>query len=110
SQARACDLAEYRVSSNQAHQALPPSTSRLRFASAMGLYGFSPRCGLVLAAIALFANAPDVSAAITCAVAKVELPDDYSGQQLLVSDNDRDITREATYSSSNEAVAKVDAK
>ena len=69
-----------------------------------------PRRGFVFAAIAFLAFAPDVSAAITCSVAKVELPDAFAGQQLLVSDGTRDITREATYASTNPAVAKVDAK
>jgi hypothetical protein len=66
--------------------------------------------GPALAAVALLALAPDVSAAITCSVAKVELPDAFAGQQLLVSDGGRDITREATYASTNPKVATVDPK
>ena len=69
-----------------------------------------PRRGFAFAAVALLAFAPDVSAAIACSVAKVELPDAFAGQQLLVSDGNKDITREATYASTNPAVAKVDAK
>ena len=41
---------------------------------------------------------------------KVELPDAFAGQQLLVSEHGRDITREATYASTNPAIAKVDSK
>ena len=69
-----------------------------------------PRRGFAFAAVALLAFAPDVSAAIACSVAKVELPDAFAGQQLLVSDGGKDITREATYASTNAAVATVDAK
>ena len=60
--------------------------------------------------VALLALNTDARAAITCSVAKVELPDSFAGQQLLVSDNGSDITREATYASTNPAVAAVDAK
>jgi hypothetical protein len=76
----------------------------------MLLNDHSPRCGFVFAAVALLALAPDAHAAVTCSVARVELPDAFAGQQLLVSDNDRDVTRDATYASTNPAVAKVDAK
>ena len=69
----------------------------------------SPLRGLLLAAFAL--GAPTGAfGAITCSVAKVELPDAFAGQQLLVSDGGRDVTRDATYATSNAAVAKVDAK
>ncbi|MBN9119547.1 MAG: DUF1553 domain-containing protein [Planctomycetes bacterium] len=61
-------------------------------------------------AVALFAFAPEALAAVTCSAAKVELPDAFAGQQLLVSDSGRDVTREATYTSTNPKVAKVDAK
>lgn len=60
--------------------------------------------------VALFAFAADAGAAITCSVKTIELPDAFAGQQLLVSDNGRDITREVTYTSTNPTVAKVDAK
>ncbi len=40
----------------------------------------------------------------------MELPDAFSGQQLLVSDNGKDVTRDATYASTNASVATVDAK
>src|SRR5215218_9032050 len=66
--------------------------------------------GFVLAAFALVAFPVSASAAITCSVAKVELPDAFAGQQLLVSDSGRDVTRDATYASTNPAIAKVDAK
>jgi hypothetical protein len=70
----------------------------------------TPSRGFVFAAIALLALAPAAFGAVTCSVAKVELPDAFAGQQLLVSDNGQDITRDATYASTNPAVAKVDAK
>src|SRR5262245_57115136 len=60
--------------------------------------------------VALLAFSPNAFAAITCSVKTIELPDAFAGQQLLVSDNGRDITREATYASTNPQVAKVDAK
>ncbi|MCE9560686.1 MAG: DUF1553 domain-containing protein [Planctomycetes bacterium] len=63
-----------------------------------------------VAAFAAVLGANSASAAITCSVAKVELPDAFAGQQLLVSDTGKDVTRVATYASSNPAVAKVDAK
>src|SRR5689334_17307288 len=66
----------------------------------------TPVLGFLLAAV--YPGA--ASAAITCSAAKVELPDAFAGQQLLVSESGRDVTREATYASTNEAVAKVDAK
>lgn len=65
---------------------------------------------LPLAVACLLALAADVRAAITCSVAKVTLPDSFAGQQLLVSENGTDVTRDATYASSNAAVAAVDAK
>jgi hypothetical protein len=64
----------------------------------------------LLAAVAVLALAPNAFGAVTCSVKTVELPDAFAGQQLLVSDNGRDVTREATYASSNPVVAKVDAK
>jgi hypothetical protein len=70
----------------------------------------TPHWGTVFAAVALLALGPAASGAVTCSVAKVELPDAFAGQQLLVSDSGRDITRDATYASTNPAVAKVDAK
>jgi hypothetical protein len=71
----------------------------------MRLPRLSPLWGLL---VALWPGI--ASAAITCSVPKVELPDAFAGQQILVSANGRDVTREATYASSNPAVAKVDAK
>ena len=49
-------------------------------------------------------------AAITCSVASVELADAFAGRQLLVSENGVDVTRTATYSTSNNKTAVVDAK
>src|SRR5271166_2310357 len=49
-------------------------------------------------------------AALTCSVQKVELHDAFEGQQLLVSDAGRDVTREVTYRSADPKVAAVDAK
>ena len=76
----------------------------------MLLNDLSPLRGFALAAVALLAFAPGAFGAITCSVAKVELPDAFSGQQLLVSDGGKDITRDATYTATNAAVATVDAK
>jgi len=76
----------------------------------MHLTYLSPFRGVVLTAIALLAFAPEAFGAVTCSVKTIELPDVFAGQQLLVSDNGRDITRNATYASTNLAVAKVDAK
>ena len=64
----------------------------------------------LFAVAALLALSIDARAATTCSVTKVELPDAFSGQQLLVSESGRDVTREATYASTNPAIAKVDAK
>lgn len=64
----------------------------------------------LLAAVAVLAFAPNAFAAVTCSVKTIELPDAFAGQQLLVSDGGRDITREVTYTSTNPAAAKVDAK
>lgn len=76
----------------------------------MHLTYLSPFRGVVLAALALLAFTPEAFGAVTCSVKTIELPDVFAGQQLLVSDNGRDITRDATYASTNPAVAKVDAK
>src|SRR5690242_9787753 len=63
-----------------------------------------------LAAFAVVALLPAcASAAITGSVAAVELRDAFDGKQLLVADGGRDVTREAKYTSSNPAVAAVDA-
>ena len=64
-----------------------------------------------LAVVALCATIPGMGrAAVTCSVAAVEIRDAFAGRQLVVSDGDRDVTREATYASTNPAVATVDAK
>ena len=47
---------------------------------------------------------------MTCSARKVELHDAFEGQQLLVSDSGRDVTREATYRSADPKIAAVDAK
>ncbi|MBM3982646.1 MAG: DUF1553 domain-containing protein [Planctomycetes bacterium] len=62
---------------------------------------------LAIAALALSAPA---QAAITATPAKVELPDAFAGQQLLVSHDGRDATRDATFATTNANVARVDAK
>ncbi len=79
--------------------------------AAIGLL-LAPVAGVQGAASPMLPTEPGSPApvAITCSVTKVELPDAFAGQQLLVSENGTDITREATYTSSNPAVAKVDAK
>ncbi|MFO0822345.1 MAG: DUF1553 domain-containing protein [Gemmataceae bacterium] len=63
-----------------------------------------------VAAFAAVIWANSASAAITCSVAKVDLPDAFAGQQLLVSDSGKDVTRDSTFTSSNPTIAKVDAK
>jgi hypothetical protein len=47
---------------------------------------------------------------MTCTPTAVVFTDAFAGRQLLVAEGDRDLTREATYSSSNPAVARVDRK
>ena len=49
-------------------------------------------------------------ARLTCSAQKVELHDAFEGQQLLVSDDGRDVTREVTYRSTDPKIAAVDAK
>ncbi|HEV3384784.1 MAG TPA: DUF1549 and DUF1553 domain-containing protein [Gemmata sp.] len=67
--------------------------------------------GYAIASFGLLASWPaDASAAISCSVQKVELPDAFAGQQLLIADNGRDVTREATFKSSDSTVAFVDPK
>src|SRR5436305_13570317 len=39
---------------------------------------------------------------------RIDLPDSFAGQQILVSAANRDVTREATYTSDKAAVARVD--
>ncbi|HEY3787919.1 MAG TPA: DUF1549 domain-containing protein, partial [Urbifossiella sp.] len=48
------------------------------------------------------------AAAPTCLPPKIELHDAFEGRQLLVSNGNKDITREAKYTSANPAIAKVD--
>ena len=62
----------------------------------------------LIVAVLLGLPSPAV-AAITCEAKSVELADAFAGRQLLVSENGRDVTREAKYSTSDPAVAKVDA-
>ncbi len=65
----------------------------------------------LLAALAVVAASQgSASAAVTCSVASVELRDAFDGKQLLVRDGDRDLTRDAKYTSTNPAVAAVDDK
>src|SRR5580692_3726336 len=49
-------------------------------------------------------------ASLTCSTRKVELHDAFEGQQLLVSDAGRDVTREVTYRSADPKIAVVDDK
>lgn len=76
----------------------------------MLLPNLRPRRGSVFAVFALLALHSSAFGALKSSVAKVELPDAFAGQQLLVSDDGRDVTRDAAYASTNPAVAKVDAK
>ena len=65
----------------------------------------------LLAALAVVAASHGPAfAAVTGSVAAVELRDAFDGKQLLVRDGDRDLTRDAKYTSTNPAVAVVDAK
>jgi hypothetical protein len=63
----------------------------------------------LIVAVLLGLPSPAV-AAITCEAKSVELADAFAGRQLLVSANGRDVSREAKYSTSDPAVATVDAK
>jgi hypothetical protein len=65
---------------------------------------------VLLAMVPLLFTAQAATAAITCSVEKIELPDAFAGRQLTVSENGRDLTREATYTSSNTAIARVDSR
>jgi hypothetical protein len=71
----------------------------------------APLWGYIFVAFGLLAARPSAAcAAISCSVQKIELPDAFAGQQLLIADTSRDVTREASYASSNLAVARVDSK
>jgi hypothetical protein len=63
----------------------------------------------VLAALLLV---PALSAAgeLSCPTKSVEFKDAYAGCQILVAEDQRDVTREAKYASADPAVAKVDAR
>ncbi len=62
----------------------------------------------VLALIWLGLCLSPVEAGLSSAFAKIELNDGFAGSQIIVSSNNRDCTREATYLSDNPAVASVD--
>jgi hypothetical protein len=63
---------------------------------------------IVLAVLAM--DPPSVTAAeLTCSRMALQFEDAYAGWQLLVTEGDRDVTREARYDSSNAAVVRVDA-
>jgi hypothetical protein len=62
----------------------------------------------IVTAIGAFAG--PTLAALHCSAQKIELPDAFSGQQLVVSDNAQDVTRHANFNSTNPTVAKVDSK
>lgn len=47
-------------------------------------------------------------AQLSSATSRIELPDTFAGSQILVSAGNRDVTREATYTSDNPSVARVD--
>jgi hypothetical protein len=57
----------------------------------------------------LVACEPVARADIACSTKTIAFTDAFAGQQLLISDAGRDLTRDAKYSSENQSVAKVDA-
>src|SRR5215470_894221 len=65
-------------------------------------------CALTAAILCLLPSL--ARASLTCSAQKVELHDAFEGQQLLVSDAGRDVTREVTYQSADPKIAAVDAK
>ena len=65
-------------------------------------------CALTAATLCLLPSL--ARASLTCSARKVELHDAFEGQQLLVSDAGRDVTREVTYRSAGPKIAAVDAK
>jgi hypothetical protein len=60
-------------------------------------------------AMGLTLGLPGARAGLTSPTSSVTLPDAFAGSQLVVAVDDRDVTREATYTSADAAVAKVDA-
>jgi hypothetical protein len=50
------------------------------------------------------------AAGLTCATKSIQFEDAFAGWQLLASDGEQDVTREARYESSNPAIARVDDK
>src|SRR4051812_47669205 len=58
--------------------------------------------------VVFLASATAVRAEITSSTSRIDLADSFAGWQLVVADKDRDVTREATYTSDNPAVARVD--
>jgi hypothetical protein len=69
----------------------------------------SPSKKSLVTVVVLVAIAQQAFADLVCSIKSVDLPDAFAGQQLLVSDNGRDLTREVQYTSSNPTVARVDA-
>src|SRR5262245_50168563 len=65
-------------------------------------------CALTAAVLCLLPSL--ARAELTCSTRKVELRDAFEGQQLLVSDAGRDVTREVTYRSADAKIASVDDK
>ena len=59
--------------------------------------------------LAVVAIGSDACADLTSPTTRITLPDAFAGHQMLVAVGDRDVTREATYTSVNPAVARVDA-
>jgi hypothetical protein len=70
----------------------------------------TPVRGFFAAVLALVSVGPTPAlAAVTSSLNAIELPDAFAGRQLLISADGRDVTRSATYSSSDARVARVDA-
>ncbi len=68
------------------------------------------RITLPMVLLALVAAAPRLAAEeLNCSTKAISFEDAYAGQQLLVSDRARDVTRTARYESSDPAIVRVDA-
>jgi hypothetical protein len=65
---------------------------------------------LPLALLALVATTAPAQAGLTCTPTSVAFTDAFAGRQLLLAEGTHDVTREASYSTSDRAVARVDRK
>ncbi len=66
---------------------------------------------VVLILLIVASVAPRAAAGpLTCTTQSIAFEDAYAGRQLIVADSEKDVTREARYTSSNAAVVRVDDK